>query len=113
MWLKTALLVSMFWAVTATAAGGQTLHDTHEGAGVSCAICHQETPPAVAPPDALCVACHGTMLDSGPSILTPDPHHSPHLGAGEVPVCSDCHHIHRPSEVTCVMCHRGFQFDIK
>lgn len=113
MWRRTALLVSMFWAVMGSNAFGQALHDVHRNAGVGCVACHQETPPALAPPDATCVACHGTMLDTGPHALSPDPHRSPHLGPGETPACSDCHHIHRPSEVTCVTCHRGFQFNVK
>lgn len=92
---------------------GQALHDVHRNAGVACEACHQETPPALTPPDTACVACHGTMLDGRQGAISPDPHRSPHLGTGEVPACSDCHHIHRPSEVTCVMCHRGFQFNIK
>lgn len=111
MWPRTAALVSIIPVGFGSFAGAQTLHDMHQQAGIACTACHQETPAAAAPPDATCVACHGTMLDGAQ--LAPDPHRSPHLSAGEVPVCSDCHHIHRPSEVSCVTCHRGFQFDVK
>lgn len=112
MWQKTAIFLLMLLVSSSFSAASQALHDVHENAKVPCAACHQEVPPAVAPPDTTCVACHGTMLD-GPGTQSPDPHRSPHLGAGEIPACSDCHHIHRPSEVTCVMCHRGFQLNFK
>ncbi len=94
---------------------GQQLHDVHRNAGVVCAACHKETPAAVAPPNATCVACHGTMLvpKPGARLLSPDPHRSPHLAADEVPACNDCHKIHKASEVTCVTCHRSFQFNTK
>jgi fumarate reductase flavoprotein subunit len=105
-----ALLMTMLFGLIGTAASAQTLLDIHGKAGVPCAACHQETPAAAAPPDATCVACHGTMVE-GPVPLTPDPHHSPHLGVGETPVCSDCHKVHRPSEVTCNLCHKGFNFE--
>ena len=31
----------------------------------------------------------------------PNPHASPHLPQGATQVCSDCHHIHKPSEASC------------
>jgi hypothetical protein len=43
----------------------------------------------------------------------PNPHRSPHLGPGEVPVCSECHSVHGKSEDTCSMCHRGFGFSME
>lgn len=93
----------------------QSLHDMHSKAGVACTACHKEAPAAVAPPNATCVACHGTMLvpKPGARALSPDPHRSPHLAADEVPACNDCHKIHRASEVTCIACHRSFQFNKK
>lgn len=112
MWQKTAILLLMLLVSSGSNATSQALHDVHGNAGIPCTACHQEAPPALATPDTTCVACHGTMLD-GPSALSPDPHRSPHLGPGEIPACTECHHIHRPSEVTCVMCHRGFQFNVK
>lgn len=109
-WLLTALTTIMLCAGSAALA--QALHDIHEGAGVPCAACHQQTPPEPNPPDSTCVACHGTMLDAAAG-LSVDPHASPHLGPDEIPACTECHAVHRPSEVTCVVCHRGFQFEIK
>lgn len=110
-WLRPSVLaIVLLWA--SAPAFAQALHDIHEGAGVECTACHQQWPPEPDPPDSTCVACHGTMLDQS-SGLSPDPHASPHLAPDEVPACSDCHHIHRPSEVSCVMCHRGFRFEIK
>ena len=94
-------------------AQGQELHGIHEKAGVACSTCHKEAPAEVAPPSAICEACHGTMTGDDDPIVFPDPHRSPHLGPNETPVCSDCHNIHRKSEVTCVTCHRGFEFQIK
>lgn len=114
---RIAWLALTFLALSSAALFAQvpSLHDVHKNAGVACATCHQETPAAVAPPDATCVACHGTMIEPGDAANapSPDPHRSPHLGPGEVPVCSECHKIHGKSEVTCIACHRGFQFDIK
>jgi len=51
--------------------------------------------------------------DGKEDLVGPDPHASPHLGSQEVPVCNECHKIHRPSEVTCTACHRSFEFDIE
>ena len=113
MWKLTTIFLVVFGALVG-GANPQALHDIHKGAGVECAACHQTPPPAVVP-NAACVACHGTMLGprEGAIPLFPDPHNSPHLGAGEVPVCSDCHKIHGVAEVTCSVCHRGFQFNLK
>ncbi len=111
-----SILTMLFTAAlfAASASYGQALHDAHSKALVPCAACHKQTPPEPKPPDSVCVTCHGTMLPSAGRIAkSPDPHASPHLGPGEVPVCGDCHRVHKPSEVTCVMCHRGFQFKIK
>lgn len=104
-----AVLLGLF-----SSAGAQALHDVHKGAGIECAACHQAPPPAPVPNET-CVACHGTMLvpRSGSAPISPNPHNNPHLGTGQVPVCSECHKIHGVSEVTCSVCHRGFQFDIK
>lgn len=98
----------------ASGARGQVLQDKHGDAGVQCSDCHRNTSPEP-PSHVVCVACHGTTLEREQPVRQrgPDPHRSPHLGPGEVPVCSDCHHVHRESEVTCVMCHRGFKFDIE
>ncbi|MBU2487042.1 MAG: cytochrome c3 family protein [Alphaproteobacteria bacterium] len=115
MWLRIATLVATLAGVLAILpmAQGQALHDVHKEAGVACTACHKEEPAAVAPPNAVCVACHGAMLGQDAPAVFPDPHRSPHLGPDEIPACNDCHKIHRESEVTCVMCHRGFEFQIK
>ena len=107
----TAIVILCLSSATLAA---QALHDVHAGAGVQCTACHEQFPPlpGATTPDSTCIACHGTMLDTASASL-PNPHASPHLGPGEVPACTECHKVHEPSEVTCVMCHRGFQFDIK
>lgn len=111
--LSRALLASLL--ATAAPAFAQMLHDVHAGAGIPCSACHTETPPSDPTPTATCVACHGTMI--GPldaeDVRWPDPHRSPHLGPGEVPVCSECHSVHGQSEDTCSLCHRGFSFEME
>lgn len=96
----------------ASPAAGQTLHERHQAAGVGCATCHAEAPPRAAPADAACTVCHGAMR-SRPASGGPDPHASPHLAPDEVPACQECHHVHRPSEVSCAACHRSFRFRIE
>ncbi|QDZ01552.1 cytochrome c3 family protein [Nitratireductor mangrovi] len=115
MWLRTAwfIVVSFGALIAVSTANGQALHDIHEGVGVPCAACHQGQQEMTAPPDAICVACHGTMIGEEHPVMSPDPHRSPHLGPDEIPACNDCHKIHGESEVTCVMCHRSFEFKIK
>lgn len=109
------LLILAVLLGTATMASGQALHDAHSNAGVPCTACHQEMPPTESVPSTTCVGCHGTMIEplQGTPPTAFDPHRSPHLGPGEVPVCTECHKVHRPSEVTCAMCHRGIGFEIK
>lgn len=104
------IVATTFAALQVSPALGQALHGLHEKAGVACSACHAEVPPAAKTPDATCIACHGTMLDEGEALITPDPHRSPHLGPDELPACTECHGIHVEAENTCVMCHRGFQF---
>jgi hypothetical protein len=109
------VVIGCFLLVVGAGAHAQSLHDAHERANVPCAACHMPEPSDIAPQEKSCVACHGTMLEprEGKQEIWPDPHRSPHLGAGEVPVCSECHKIHTKSEVTCVMCHRNFKFEPK
>lgn len=116
--LRPILVLAAACAIAATAASAsdEGLHGVHAAAGLECAACHtDEGPPEAAPDHEVCVACHGTMLPAAdaPAPDGPDPHASPHLMAGETPVCTECHRIHEPSVVTCTMCHRGFEFDIK
>lgn len=112
--LTPCLLASLL--ATAAPAFAQTLHDLHAEAGLPCAACHSEDPPSDPTPTATCVACHGTMIGPlavGEIARSPDPHRSPHLGADEVPVCSECHRVHGTSEDTCSLCHRGFGFSME
>jgi nitrate/TMAO reductase-like tetraheme cytochrome c subunit len=87
----------------------------HQTAGQTCVACHSEQPPSAKPRPAVCQTCHG---DQGKLAATtvkadPNPHAPPHLAAGEAQLCGDCHSIHKQSEVTCIDCHRGFQFNVK
>lgn len=107
----------------AAASGGGTLHatdrplliDIHRAAGLKCAQCHHEQPPTLAPAVTTCLGCHGDQrtLANKTSGAIPDPHAPPHLAAGEVQNCNECHHVHRKSEISCSTCHRDFEFDVK
>lgn len=110
-------------AASATPMAGGLLIDGHLAAGVPCESCHATSEagsngdhPAVpaASFNTMCVACHGTMLKApeGEEMSVPNPHASPHLAQGEVPECTECHRVHEPGEVTCNLCHRGFNFTI-
>jgi hypothetical protein len=86
--------------------------DKHEKAGLTCQSCHKElTPPAIVP-GAQCMTCHGDLkkLISKSSKAIPNPHASPHITPGEQPKCEECHHIHKPSEVSCYSCHQDFKY---
>lgn len=107
----------------ATPGASGLLIDRHTAAGVPCESCHtasesspgEQHPPVSIPSfDATCVACHGTMLEApeGKEMSFPNPHVSPHLAPGEVPLCTECHRVHQPGEVTCNLCHRGFNFTV-
>jgi len=99
----------------AHASANGLLHDIHSSAGLACAACHARVPPEPAPGFQPCIACHGTMIDeTHPAPAEgPDPHRSPHLAVDEVPECTTCHQVHRPSEATCSMCHRAMRFDMR
>lgn len=112
--------MSMAAASVASAASsnGGLLVDKHIAAGVACESCHatgevggnEGQPAGPTSFDTLCVACHGTMLEvpEGEEMSFPNPHISPHLAPDEVPVCTECHRVHEPGEVTCNLCHRSF-----
>ncbi|MGZ5876336.1 MAG: cytochrome c3 family protein [Bradyrhizobium sp.] len=91
------------------------LIEIHRTAGLKCAQCHREQPPKLVPPNTTCLGCHGDQqaLASKTSAAMPNPHAPPHLAAGETQVCTECHHVHRRSEVSCSTCHREFEFDVK
>ncbi|MDQ5985108.1 MAG: Fumarate reductase flavoprotein subunit [Syntrophus sp. SKADARSKE-3] len=86
--------------------------ERHQKAGLSCGSCHKETPPKVSVLDSQCMACHGDLakLVQKTNKTYPNPHASPHLNPGEQPKCEDCHHIHKPSVVSCISCHEEFKF---
>lgn len=101
--LKATLMLSVFSVILS--AHGQGLDDTHmKSLGNNCAVCHQETPPALAPNEATCIKCHGDLTKLGSKPL-PKGAVNPHMNHVEELYCADCHHIHKPSENYCLQCH--------
>jgi|WetSurMetagenome_2_1015567.scaffolds.fasta_scaffold118400_2 hypothetical protein len=86
----------------------------HQAAGVTCATCHPETPPATAVQAPTCLGCHGdaAKLAAATWRAAPNPHAPSHLVDPASPQCDICHHLHRPSENACVRCHKGFVFQV-
>jgi hypothetical protein len=84
----------------------------HQKARLTCQSCHKETPPKELVPREQCMTCHGDLakLIAKSSKAVPNPHASPHISPGEQPKCEECHHIHKPSEVSCNSCHQDFKF---
>jgi hypothetical protein len=80
------------------------LYEKHLAAGVPCAGCHTENPPAAAADASTCLNCHGPVsaLIAKTAGDTPNPHAQAHIGP--VP-CTACHHIHIASESYCNKCH--------
>ena len=111
--LSAALVAAILSAHSLRA--GQLLIETHRAAGVNCGQCHQEKPPALKPPPDVCLACHGDQatLAKKSENASPNPHAPPHAPSGETQICTECHHVHRPSEVSCSNCHRDFFFNVK
>lgn len=89
--------------------------ERHQKAGVNCQGCHAESPPKDMVPGSKCMACHGDLAKlvakSGKAV--PNPHASPHMNPGDVPKCEECHHIHKPAEVSCLKCHEDLKYNIK
>jgi hypothetical protein len=108
-------LIALILSAEALHAADQLLIDLHRDAGISCAGCHEEQRPKVAPSSAKCVSCHGDQqsLAKKTEQAFPNPHASPHAPPGDVQVCTECHHVHRVSEVSCSTCHRDFFFNVK
>jgi hypothetical protein len=75
------------------------LADTHKKAGVECADCHTETPPAVETPTSVCLGCHKDYKERAASSVDP---HNAHVTFEN---CGDCHHSHKTSENQCLSCH--------
>jgi uncharacterized paraquat-inducible protein A len=86
--------------------------EKHQKAGLECQNCHKETPPKELVHGEQCMTCHGDLdkLIAKSSKAVPNPHASPHINPGEQPKCEECHHIHKPSEVSCNNCHQEFKF---
>jgi len=87
-------------AVEPAAEEAGLLAGMHESAGISCGDCHAESPPAIAVPEAACLTCHGDYRE-----LTAGMYEDPHNAHIVYPDCGSCHHMHRPSENQCLMCH--------
>ena len=81
---------------------GALLADKHEAAGISCSDCHTEDPPADAVATDTCMTCHEDYQELAASYLDP---HNAHISYSN---CSDCHHVHRESEMICQGCHHTF-----
>jgi hypothetical protein len=86
-------------AVETTPAVALLLADKHKAAGVECADCHKETPPATEAPTAVCMTCHADYKDKASSSIDP---HNAHMTYER---CGDCHHGHKESENQCMSCH--------
>ncbi|NPU84415.1 MAG: cytochrome c3 family protein [Syntrophaceae bacterium] len=86
--------------------------ERHQKAGLTCKSCHKEEPPKTVVPGDQCMTCHGDLakLIQKSSKAVPNPHASPHINPGEQPKCEDCHHIHKPSEISCLNCHQDFKY---
>ena len=109
-----AVLAAFLIYVPGQAASPAAGLESHQKAGLTCQNCHKESPPKELVPGAQCLTCHGDLakLVAKSSKAVPNPHASPHLNPGEVPKCEDCHHIHKPSVVSCKVCHQDFQFNM-
>ena len=88
--------------------GKVLLEKIHDIAGVGCADCHSEDPPAEPVSAASCTKCHAAYPELGDitAHMSPNPHRH-HLGSLE---CDACHHVHYASEDYCFQCH---VFDFK
>jgi len=88
--------------------------ERHLKAGLNCQSCHAESPPKEMVPGSKCLTCHCDLakLIQKSNKAVPNPHASPHLNPGEAPKCEECHHIHKPSEVSCLKCHEDFKFKL-
>jgi len=106
--ITVALLAHALAQSPAPGAGRGFLIDKHVAAGLNCASCHGESPPAKQPEAAVCSKCHGSYKDLAAKTAAdrPNPHAS-HLG--DIP-CASCHRIHQASVTYCTQCHN---FDFK
>jgi len=85
------------------------LIDVHQSRGFMCSACHREAPAKIAVPSSLCIDCHGgeAKVVMRTENYDPNPHMSPHSSKLE---CNDCHHVHKPSVISCINCHTDIKF---
>ena len=92
------------------APGNAPLLQKHLGAGLNCAACHKETPPAATVKMEQCFTCHGNY-DKLADKTDGKGAHNPHASHnGDLP-CESCHHVHKPSVNFCAQCHQ-FEFKV-
>ena len=75
------------------------LADTHKSAGISCKNCHNVMPPKEELASTVCLACHSNYKELTASNINPHDAHATYSR------CTECHHVHKPSEVQCLACH--------
>ncbi len=99
--LKLIVLLTFSLSFQAMAAG--QLEKKHLDSKLTCAACHDESPPAKAVPKTKCESCHGDVAKVAEKTkdIHPNPHIS-HLGPMD---CGDCHHVHKASVIKCNECH--------
>jgi len=85
------------------------LIDVHQNKGLTCSACHKEVPPKIGASSSLCMDCHGgeARVAMQTDNYDPNPHMSPHSSKLE---CNGCHHVHKPSVVSCTDCHPDIKF---
>jgi hypothetical protein len=91
------------------AAQPSLLADVHKIKGLKCSSCHKEEPPKDKVSNSICLECHGGQMKviERTNKYEPNPHISPHSNKL---VCEDCHHVHKPSEISCQVCHTNMEF---
>jgi hypothetical protein len=110
--VPVCFLMAVILSSAAQAASPTAGLEKHQKAGLSCQSCHKETPPKALVLGDQCMTCHGDLakLLQRSAKAVPNPHASPHINPGEQPKCEECHHIHKPSEVSCAKCHQDFKY---
>jgi hypothetical protein len=102
--LASVLLVAGF-VFAASAGAGDNLADRHIQNGLTCAECHVEKVPSMAPQMDTCLSCHGGSyeeLGKASAGKKPNPHYT-HVGDKE---CTVCHMGHKAPEFFCNDCHK-------
>ncbi len=113
--LLIGFVIVLSWHNRVQAAAPAAGLERHQKAGLTCESCHKESPPKELVTGDKCLTCHGDLqkLIEKSARAVPNPHASPHITPGEQPKCEDCHHIHKPSEVSCLNCHQDFKFNVR